>query len=90
MATPDPDRLPLPAEVGYRLGAAGFTPDDPGLARIRAWNAAAIQRAGTAACECGGVHLALNHELKRDGSRGRCTVYAPSGPCPCTQFREAA
>jgi len=34
----------LTEEVSARLAAAGFTPDDPALAFIRAWNRVAAER----------------------------------------------
>jgi len=36
----------LAQEISMRLTAAGFTASSPGLARIRAWNRTAMQRAG--------------------------------------------
>jgi hypothetical protein len=38
--------LTLAEETGRRLLLAGITPDDPGLAAAREWNAAVYQRAG--------------------------------------------
>lgn len=38
--------MTLAEQTARRLELAGIWPDDPGLAHIRAWNAAAYRRAG--------------------------------------------
>ena len=48
-----PGRPGLAAQTAARLVAAGITPDDPGLASIRAWNAAVLARNTEAEAEAG-------------------------------------
>jgi hypothetical protein len=40
-----PPQLTLAEQTARRLLLAGITPDDPGLAAIREWNARAYERA---------------------------------------------